>query len=1266
MFDGARKLPLAHLSIRVPWNDTAWDGRVCKAPHANNSCLILKNVAEERDDTEETKNAGKQLTQLVGWQHPPCINERGFFMSMKDITKKKAHPYAKQNNTEYAHFRETPFTFHKYSAACVPFRWMLKERAAGNDEYEGDANRYGFRYQPEREPELRFDNNWVQERENQLSILDTFFSSVTAQESLAFFYAKRTPLSEERGRVIVGVGLVTRVDPHVEYLYDRRPATGIRCVLWERNVHHSIRPLDGGGYADGFVFPYQQILEAAEKDPNINPEDYVAFAPDEAREQFSFASEHVQHDAAIGALIACAEALRKCATLVPGNWDAALRWIDAQLNRLWKLRGAFPGFGSALTALGVERGNLVAYDIGARMDADEKKWRGDPWAYFDAALKNPKLFSESTRELVGPTIRDLWKSLKAPRQQLLKLLSRFALSDEQAMRFFEPSEREDAGLALDDEEILQNAYVLFEQDRLVSADAVTLGTIDRGLFPDRNLRAEHPVPAPSRVAEALDKRRVRAHVVETLEHAALEGHTLLPRDWVIQRLRDGAHDEERAIRVTTDLMPIVEKAFGELLSVIATADGSPAYQLDRFCETKELIAKKLEKRAKAKRHLRKENWRKLVDAQLPREPAKDPEVEEQARLEKAAALQEIYESRVSVLAGPAGTGKTTLIRALCELVGKENVLLLAPTGKARVRLETATKLDGGLTLAQFLLRHDRYWPDLGRYVVTGDTSQVASGYTTVVIDECSMLTEEQLAATLDALDGVERLILVGDPQQLPPIGAGRPFLDIVHRLSPSGIEGRFPRVGNGYAELTIRRRQAGEKRDDLLLADWFSGREPEPAADEVWARLLRGDTLDHVELVRWETPDELRDHLLEVLKRELPLADLDDERGFELSVGGSEFNGYVFFHPKTDKGPGAGTRAEAWQVLSPVRAQLHGVDAINRELQRRFRKQTRKWSDPSRAGRRIPSPMGPEGILYGDKVIQTRNAAWESKWVYPKGSREYVANGEVGVVVGRYNPPARGKGPPNSLEVEFSTQTSFKYAYAKFQFDGENGDPPLQLAYALTIHKAQGSEFGTTFVVIPNPCRLLSRELLYTALTRHQQKLVVFHQGDLQRLRDFASAHHCELARRMTNLFRDPRPVELKSVKGSRFLEEHLIHRTRRGDLVRSKSEVIIADLLLALGVSYHYERALTAPDGSWRSPDFTIIDDDSGTKVFIEHLGMLHDPAYRDRWEKKLAWYRAQGVVPDSEGGGENGTLLITRDDVKGGIDSADIERRVKKILAM
>jgi hypothetical protein len=246
------------------------------------------------------------------------------------------------------------------------------------------------------------------------------------------------------------------------------------------------------------------------------------------------------------------------------------------------------------------------------------------------------------------------------------------------------------------------------------------------------------------------------------------------------------------------------------------------------------------------------------------------------------------------------------------------------------------------------------------------------------------------------------------------------------------------------------------------------------------------------------------------------------------------------------------------------------------------------------------------------------------------------------------------------MEVEFSSQSGFTYGYSGHDFV-EEGTPSLELAYALTTHKAQGSEFGLTIFVLPDPCWLLSRELLYTALTRQRERLVILHQRELSGLKRYAAPGWSETARRLTNLFRPPSQIALED----RFLEEALIHRTRRGDAVRSKSEVIIADLLYAKGLTdYRYEQQLTGTDGETRYPDFTIDDAETGLRVYWEHLGMLHDPAYRDRWERKLAWYREQGILVREEGQGPNGTLVITRDDERGGVDSAEFERIVREVF--
>ena len=252
---------------------------------------------------------------------------------------------------------------------------------------------------------------------------------------------------------------------------------------------------------------------------------------------------------------------------------------------------------------------------------------------------------------------------------------------------------------------------------------------------------------------------------------------------------------------------------------------------------------------------------------------------------------------------------------------------------------------------------------------------------------------------------------------------------------------------------------------------------------------------------------------------------------------------------------------------------------------------------------------------------------------------------------------------PWKLEVEFASQPGYSYDYARKKF-GEESSAPLELAYALTVHKAQGSEFGRTFVVVPNPCRNLTRELLYTALTRQKQHVTVLYQGDAGDLKRFAEPDESATAGRRTNRFSPPNPA--KTADG-RFLERGLIHVTTAGDVVRSKSEALIAELLHARGIQYAYERKLTAADGSIRYPDFTLEDEETGQIVYWEHLGMLHDSVYAERWERKLAWYAAQGIFPgDAEHpvGGANGLLIWTRDDEHGGIDNRQITEVIDQLF--
>ena len=115
------------------------------------------------------------------------------------------------------------------------------------------------------------------------------------------------------------------------------------------------------------------------------------------------------------------------------------------------------------------------------------------------------------------------------------------------------------------------------------------------------------------------------------------------------------------------------------------------------------------------------------------------------------------------------------------------------------------------------------------------------------------------------------------------------------------------------------------------------------------------------------------------------------------------------------------------------------------------------------------------------------------------------------------------------------------------------------------------------------------------------------------------------------------------------------------GELVRSKSEWIIADKLHVAGIDYQYEQLLLL-GGNERFPDFTIIDD-SGRKWYWEHNGMLSNEQYKKRWKRKLVAYRAEGIFPLEDGGGPNGTLLITEEQEGIGLDAEKIKQFIKTI---
>lgn len=1249
-------LPLRHLSIRVPWHDAEWNGTICSEPVNNASCLRLRNIHQRRDDELEARLSGKRIDELEPQQQPPCVAERATFMAGFPIIRHVQHPYAKSSDV-HKHYIPTPLHLPAYSAAAVPFRWLLRSEAPEI------AESCGLVYHDDPEEDIRslmgFDSSWVQDVGNQQRLLDGFISAVEPETSLAFFYAKEVPLTEEPGRVLVGVARVTGYGDVIEYDYRPGEAHPTQSMIWERPVQHSLRPGATGG---GFLLPYHDALERAAEDPTFDPSPLVVFAPDEAFDQFSYGSEHVTHDQAIAALLAMIEGLRRAEEALGRDRSAEIGWAQDRLAELWKLRGPYPGLGAALQAFGLGHPHLLAFRILEGVGELD-----DPWPAVQAALDHPASIGPEWVGRLGSTAAKKLAKLPDERRALLQLLARFEVTGHQATRMYVAEERAKAGIEVTDAQILANPYLLYEADRF-SIDPIPVAVIDRGMFPDPGISAASPLPTPSAMSEPQDPRRVRALMVTVLESATGAGHTLRSQDELVLGVRELA--VQPPCPVDSDLLAVIADELEPTIRPAQLADGKPAFQLNRLALAKQNTSETVRRRAGGKRHTVSADWESVLEHRLGTYDPSD-EAEARARDEKAAALAELAAARVSVLVGPAGTGKTTLLTALCEqpAIQEAGVTLLAPTGKARVQLErglgAAAKIPAK-TIAQFLVPTGRYEPSTGAYRRSSEPPSVTGG--TVIIDEASMLTEEQLDAVLDNMKQVDRLILVGDLRQLPPIGAGRPFVDIVEHLRHN-LSSAFPRVGPSYAELTVLRRQREEaeeeeSRHDLALAQWFGGEAPSAEAEEVWGHVLAGGSSSTLRFEQWEQPNEVFDVLKRVLAEEIDeIADEEDQAGFGGSLGGSVSGDYVYYNQSTDKfGDGAGLACEAWQVLSPIRATGAGVTELNRAIHRHFRADHIEQSIKVRGWmRKVPKPMGPEGIVYGDKVMNIRNHRHKDVWPgeFAEGSKlrdplKFVANGEIGMVVGQFKRKGQ-KFQVRKLEVEFSTQPGAKYGFGRGYVPTE-GDPILELAYAITVHKSQGSEFGTTFLIIPNPCRLLSRELLYTALTRQTKRVVVLHQGPLSGLLAYGSIGNSETARRYTNLFHDPQPVD---VGGGRYLEDRLIHRTANGTLVRSKSEVIIADALHAAGIDFTYETPFKGHDGTIRLPDFTIEDADTGEVYIWEHLGMLSNPDYARAWERKKQWYAASGV---KESGGEI-TLVLSQDDDRGGIDSGAVHASVKRL---
>ena len=379
------------------------------------------------------------------------------------------------------------------------------------------------------------------------------------------------------------------------------------------------------------------------------------------------------------------------------------------------------------------------------------------------------------------------------------------------------------------------------------------------------------------------------------------------------------------------------------------------------------------------------------------------------------ALKNALTHKVTILTGGPGTGKTTILRALVEILKakKVRVHLAAPTGRAAQRLAETT--GGFATTIHRLLKYD---PATGGFV-SNESTPLATDF--LILDEASMLDTRLAAALLQAVPSRAHLLLVGDTDQLPSVGAGNVLKDLIAVSAPDPTRHSPLATPPAVTRLSVIFRQQGQSQI-VTTAHAINAGDPslppavnEVAAIQVWADLTFIVATDAEDCVR-KTIELCTEFIPQKLKWPHPIADV--------------------------------------QVLAPMHKGVAGVGNFNVQLQAAL-------NPLASDARALRTPSGE--FRPGDKVIQLRNN-------YDKN----LFNGDIGLVT--------------AVSAERSSFTADFDGNVQTFERGEFND--LALAYTISIHKSQGSEYPV--VVIPllkAHFMMLQRNLIYTAITRGRKKV---------------------------------------------------------------------------------------------------------------------------------------------------------------------------------
>ena len=498
------------------------------------------------------------------------------------------------------------------------------------------------------------------------------------------------------------------------------------------------------------------------------------------------------------------------------------------------------------------------------------------------------------------------------------------------------------------------------------------------------------------------EHRLSAGVRHTLQEATGNtGHCYLPREVLLSYAQQLLGNEPELIEHTIDSMILSRRLIAQILP--GEGEEIVAIYLPQTYHAEVDVARRL---------------REMIEA-MPSTMATDlsAQIDELERMEgvtfhpqQRQAIETAVSSGMTVITGGPGTGKTTIIKCIIKLLSVSGeIALAAPTGRAAKRMSEACGME-----AKTLHRLLEYGGEEGDFARTQDNPLEMD---TLIIDEMSMVDIFLMRSVLRALVPGTRLIMVGDSDQLPSVGAGNVLRDILDSKAIPAVELTeiFRQDEKSMIVYNAHRINHGEApRLNAKGSDFFFERAASPtdAAQKIVAlcadRLPKFLNLDPVKQM---------------------------------------------------------------QVLSPTKKGECGVWMLNQMLQGQF--------NPA-ASHKSERVRGDTTFREGDKVMQTRNnyqLKWKKEGVFAWEEGQGVFNGDIGFITAIDT-------QERTVEVQFDDDRIATY---------EGGDiDDLELAYCISVHKSQGSEFPV--VVMPavgGPPMLLTRNLLYTAVTRARRMVMI-------------------------------------------------------------------------------------------------------------------------------------------------------------------------------